>query len=192
MRFWEELWKDVWLGVAVTVGLMSGIASIFREWLSVFHPAAVSSSRLFYASLWTCFVISCGIVIARQRIAIVALEDDTRRLRDGRVDTERLHNLFGGFMDEGAALALELRRGMEIYGPWLAKRNDWIMRVSKTLTDMNLPTEAAAFRHAGEKDFIPPPGTVFDRKHQFQLYMEQLTGCRTELQKIVQRRVPPI
>jgi hypothetical protein len=192
MRFWRELWKDVWLGVAVAVDLMSGIASIFREWLSVFHPAAVSSSRLFDACLWTCFVISCGIVITRQRIAIVALEDEARRLRGGRADAERLHKLFGEFMNEGEALALELRRGMEIYGPWTIKRNDWVMRVSKALTDMTLPTEAAASRHAGEKDFIPAPGTVFDRKHQFQLYMDQLTGSRTELQRIVERRLPPI
>lgn len=105
-------------------------------------------------------------------------------------ENKRLHDLFGELMDEGEALANELRRGMRDFGGWLQKRRGWAERVSTTLVEMNLPTEAAAFRHSGEKDARPTPGTVIDDKYLYQLYSEQLNGYRTRLQEIVTRRLP--
>jgi hypothetical protein len=106
-------------------------------------------------------------------------------------EKKRLHDLFGGFMKEGESLADELRRGMQSYGPWLQKRREWVERVSQALTDMGLPTEAAGFRQAGEKDRpIFPPGTVESPRLYYDLYSSQLTGYRTKLQEIVSRRLP--
>jgi hypothetical protein len=122
--WWAGLWKDTWLGVAVLVGLMSGIASILREWLAIFHPSIASAGPVFRASLWTCFVISCGVVVARQRSAIVQHERREHKSSETEMESRRLHDLFGGFMREGEALADELRRGVQHYGIWLKKRSD--------------------------------------------------------------------
>jgi len=187
---WSNLWKDIWLGLAIAVGLMSGIASILREWIAVFHPNAVDSGRLFNACLWSCFVVSCCVVIARQRIALAALQDTAAKSHQEQHEIKRLHSVFGAFMKEGESLAQELRQGMTIYGPWLEKRNDWVKRIAKNLEDINLPTEASALRHSGEKDLNVSPGTVISNKLLFDLYMAQLSGYRTELKEIMKRRIP--
>jgi hypothetical protein len=110
---------------------------------------------------------------------------------DKSQENNRLHSLFGDFLDEGESLADELRRGMQVYGPWLDKRSKWVEKVSQTLTDMKLPTDAAAFRQAGEKDLpIFPPGTVSTPRLYYDHYSSQLTGYRTKLQEIVTRRLP--
>lgn len=193
MRGWRNgLRKDAWLWAVIAVGLMSGVTSSFREWISLFYPHAVNSGKLFDACLHTCLFLAAIVVVVRQRLTIASLESKADQSAVDKAEAKRLHDLFGEFMSEGESLACELRQGIGNYGLWLAKRNDWIARVSQTLVKMNLPTEAATFRHAGEKDFIPPPGTVFDKKHQFEFYMSQLAGSRTELQEIVKRRLPSL
>ena len=42
-----------------TIALMSGLASIVREWIATFSPGAVKAPSLFDACLVTCFVASC-------------------------------------------------------------------------------------------------------------------------------------
>src|SRR5258708_28850836 len=37
---WAGFRKDIWHWLLVAVGLMSGIAATFREWLSIFYPRA--------------------------------------------------------------------------------------------------------------------------------------------------------
>jgi hypothetical protein len=106
-------------------------------------------------------------------------------------ENKRLHNLFAEFMEEAESLARELKENPgDNYGAWLQERRNWMEKVGQTLIDMNLPTEAAAFRHAGEKDAtIPAPGTVLNRRYWYDFYSGQLDACRTKLQSIVERRL---
>jgi hypothetical protein len=60
---WAGLQKDVWLMIGIAVGLMSGFASIFREWLSIFHPQAADTGRVFNACLITCFFLAAIFVL---------------------------------------------------------------------------------------------------------------------------------
>jgi hypothetical protein len=92
---------------------------------------------------------------------------------------------------EGESLAEELRRTPgENYGAWLQKRRSWTEKVSQALTGMGFSTEAAAFRHAGEKDpKILSPGAMPDPRYWYDFYSAQLDGYRTKLQDIVERRL---
>jgi hypothetical protein len=127
------------------------------------------------------------------RAKLNASEAERAQLRGEHLEARRLHGAFGEFMSEGEELAAEFRRGMQEYGPWLQKRRDWVLRVSKALDEINLKTEASAFRHAGEKDREPvAPGTTPHPGWQFKFYMEQLNGYRKELEAIVKRSLPAI
>jgi hypothetical protein len=60
--------RDIWLMIGIAVGLMSGITSIVREWISIFYPHAVNSGRLFNACLITCFFAAVLFVFHRQAV----------------------------------------------------------------------------------------------------------------------------
>jgi hypothetical protein len=98
---------------------MSGIASIIREWLTVFHPSATNAGRIFDASLWTCFVISCGVVIVRQRSAMVSFERKESQAERDREQAKQLHRTFGVLMNEGRELSDKMIRLPESeFGTW--------------------------------------------------------------------------
>jgi len=102
----------------------------------------------------------------------------------------QLHVAFGEFMAEGEGLAREWRAGMREYGPWLQKRREWVERVSDYLTNLGLPDEAAAFRHAGESD--PDPAQLVGPNqavywHRF--YGGHLDKWREKLADIIARRL---
>jgi hypothetical protein len=101
--------------------------------------------------------------------SVQTLENQANQSVAVQRENKRLHDLFGAFMNEGEALADELRRGVRDFAPCLEKRRNWVERVSQSLVDMNLPTEAAAFRHSGEVEARPAPGTVIDDKYLYQL-----------------------
>lgn len=112
--------------------------------------------------------------------------------RHDKGELARLHEEFGIYMTEGENIARELRKGIrqDQYGPWLQKRGQWVARVSEAITALGLPDEAAAFRHAGERDadatqiFGPNQALYF-----IKLYMGQLDGWREKLADIVARRL---
>jgi hypothetical protein len=123
----------------------------------------------------------------RALLAESKADDDAATKRENK----RLHDLFGEFMVEGELLTKELGRTHgDKFGAWLQKRRTWEEKICQTLIEMSLSTEAAAFRHAGEKDPKVAPGTVVDDRYWYQLYGEQINGCRTKLQDIVMRRLP--
>lgn len=186
--FLAALRKDFWLALAMAVGLMSGITSIFREWLSVFHPNATDAGRVFNACLWTCFVISCVFVVARQRSAIMGLEREADRSEAIKNENKRRHEVIADVMREGEALAEELRRGVREYGLWLNRRRLWVDRGSQALAEMGLPTEAAAFRQALEA--TPDMKGMVSPGYMQTFYEQQLSNCRTKLADIVARRLP--
>ena len=175
---------------------MSGTAATFREWLSIFHPRAADAGKLFDACAITCFLLAAIVVFARQRSTIVSLEDGQKRDRENRAAARRLHGVFGDFMTEGEALAIELRRGLPhhqgspVFGPWLQKRQEWTQRVGESLRGMGLPDEAAALRHALEGDpdinqLVGPNQSVY----WYRFYSGQLDKCREKLADIVARRL---
>jgi hypothetical protein len=190
---WAGFPKDILLWLLVTVGLMSGITSTFREWVSVFHPGAADAGRLFYACVITCFFIAAVSVFARQRSTIASLENAQKRDRENKAKARRLHGVFGDFMTEGEALATELRRGLPHpaeFGPWLQNRREWIQRASESLIAIGLPDEAAAFRHAVEGDpdinqLVGPNQSIY----WYRFYGGQLDKCREKLADIVARRL---
>jgi hypothetical protein len=187
--WWAGLWKDAWLAGALSVGLMSGIASIFREWLTISHPGTSNTGHVFDTTLRLCFAIACGVVIVRQRSTIVLLERRERQASDTKTESLRLHEQFGNLMNEGEALADELRRGVQHIGRWLKKRSDWISQVSKALTDAGWPTDAAAFRQAVEMAPEIKGVGVVDHRYSQQFYGQQLDNCRTKLAEIVARKL---
>ena len=106
-------------------------------------------------------------------------------------ENKRLHDLFGGFMEEAEALAKTLKETHgDKFGAWVQQRRIWRERVNETLIQMGFSTEAAAFRHAGEVEPKLAPGTVMDDRYWYQLHSEQLNGSRNELKDIVKRRLP--
>jgi hypothetical protein len=183
-------WKDVWLGVGVLVGLMSGIASIIREWLTVFHPSATNAGRIFEASPWTCFV-SCGvvIVIVRQRSAMVSFERKESEVERYREEAKQVHRTFGVLMNEGRELSDKMVRLPESeFGTWFLEREDWKIRVCQALIDIDLPTEPAAFGHAAEK--APPRTGVEDSRVWRTFYLGEMTCYRDQIQQFMERRLP--
>lgn len=149
---WAGLRNDIWLVLVIAVGLMSGIASLVREWLSIFFPHAVNSGRLFNAWLSTCFFLAGLFVFYRQRSTIASLQGKLNEKRAAKEKVQQLRAEFGNYMAEGERLTGEWRAGMREYGAWLQRRQGWVQRVSDFLTNMGLPDEAAAFRHSGEGD----------------------------------------
>ena len=114
--------------------------------------------------------------------------DHLRLSEAGRA--QQHHMAFGEFMGEGEGLARDLRAGMRDYGVWLQKRRLWVERVSDYLTNLGLPDEAAAFRHAGESD--PDPAQLVGPNqalywHRF--YGGQLDEYREKLSDIIARRL---
>jgi hypothetical protein len=69
--------KDAWSVIALCVGLMSGIASIVREWLGIFMPTVAPPSRLFEACGVTCFIVSVWVLVYRKDVRIRELENRT-------------------------------------------------------------------------------------------------------------------
>jgi hypothetical protein len=65
----------MWFVVVVAVALMSGIASIFREWLALYFPQSVAASGAFQASVTTCFALSGFIVLFRMHRQISELQE---------------------------------------------------------------------------------------------------------------------
>jgi hypothetical protein len=181
--------KDLWFVILVVVGLMSGITAIFREGLATFYPTAFNSSRVFQLCLWTCFFVSMTALVFRQRATIVNLESRLDQSDAQKAENKRLNSLFADLSKEGEALADELRRGMLHFGPWLQKREKWKQRTSKNIEDAGWPVDAADFRHSGEKDLKVGPGTVMNDGILFELYRDQLSGCRKKLAEIVARRL---
>ena len=154
------------------------------------------ASRLFNACAITCFFLAAVLVFARQRSSIDSLEDAQKRDRENKAEARRLHGVFGDFMTEGEALAVELRRGLpyhqgeQVFGPWLEKRRLWVQRASDSLRDVGLPDEAAAFRHAAEGDadinqLVGPNQSVY----WYRFYGGQLDKCREKLADVVARRL---
>jgi hypothetical protein len=130
-------------------------------------------------------------LVIRQRVAIVGLESRLDQSDAEKAEKKKLHDLFGKFMAEGENLAKELKNAHgHAFGPWLRKRQIWAEQVVQTLDNMNLQTEAASFRHAGEKDPLVGPGIVPDDRYWYRLYQDQLTGYRNKIQEIVTRRLP--
>jgi hypothetical protein len=189
-RLFSGLRKDVWFFALLAIGLMSGISATFREWLSTFHPQAAAYSRVFQASLWTCFFLAMTALVIRQRAYIVGLEFRLDRSDATKNENKKLHDTFAALAREGEALADELRRGLRDYGLWLQKREQWRTRTSESMDKAGWLVDATDFRHAGEKDLKVAPGTVTNDKIFFELYRDQLSGNRNKLAEIVARRLP--
>jgi hypothetical protein len=113
---------------------------------------------------------------------------DHLRLKQ-RAELTTLHERFAGYMNRGEALAAQMRRGMRDYGAWLQQRREWVEEVSSALSAEGLPTEAAAFRHAGEGDpdinLLAGPNQA---AYWYRFYMGQLDKWREKLAEIVARR----
>jgi hypothetical protein len=182
---WAGFRKDIWRWLLVAVGLMSGIAATFREWLSVFYPRAADAGKLFDACLITCFLLATVSCFRPATLYHCCLEDAQNLDRKNKAEARRLHSVFGDFMAGGEALAIELRRGLPyhegspVYGPWLQKRQEWVQRASESLSNIGLPDEAAAFRHAVEGDpdvnqLVGPNQSVY----WYRFYSGQLDKCR--------------
>lgn len=71
----EPIWKPLWFVVVVAVALMSGITSIFREWLALYFPHSVAASGAFQASVTTCFALSGFIVLFQMHREISELQE---------------------------------------------------------------------------------------------------------------------
>ncbi len=187
MGRWSGLRTDLWLTVAIAVGLMSGIASLVREWFSLFHPQAVKSGHLFDACVVTSFFVAVIIVFARQRSTITSLEamvDANKEIQKRRVE-------LGKYLTEGEQLVDEWRRGLREYGQWLQKGRDWVQRVSDFFVNIGFPDDAAAFRHGWESDpdineLRGPDQDVY--WHKF--YGSKIDRCRIKLAEIAARRLP--
>src|ERR1035438_3616710 len=67
--------RDAQFIVALSICLMSGIASILREVLGLFVPTFAAPARIFQACAITCFVASGWVVIYRKEVRIRELED---------------------------------------------------------------------------------------------------------------------
>jgi len=85
---WAGFRKDVWHWLLVAVGLMSGIAATFREWLSIFYPRAAGGGKLFGACAITCFLLAAILVFARQRSTIASLEEAQKRDRENKAEAD--------------------------------------------------------------------------------------------------------
>jgi hypothetical protein len=75
-------WRDVWFIIAFWVCLMSGIASLAREAITLFLPKLVAPTQVFQACVVTCFVISAWVVLYRQNARIHELERRTPAQED--------------------------------------------------------------------------------------------------------------
>jgi len=185
---WAGLQRDIWLTIGIAVGLMSGIASIIREWISIFYPQAINTGRLFNACLITCFFAAVLLVFQRQCSTIVSLQQELESNRKAKERVLQLRVDFGDYLADGERLTAEWRAGMRDYGVWLQRRGEWVQRVSDLLMNIGLPDEAAAFRHAGEGDpdidqLQGPNQAVY--WHRF--YGGQLDRYRAKLAEIASR-----
>ena|ERR1039458_6864401 len=99
---------------------------------------------------------------------------------------KELQGQFANFMHEGKDLADKLL-SMPHFGPWLIERGSWINRVSQALVDIDLPVDAAAFKHSGESS--PELKGVANDAYWQRFYSEQLTLYRASLKNIAERRL---
>lgn len=115
------------------------------------------------------------------------------KLDEKRAAKEQIQQLraeFGNYMAEGERLAREWRAGMREYGAWFQRRQGWVQRVSDFLTNMGLPDEAAAFRHAGEGDpDVNQLQGVNQAIYWHRFYGVQTDRWRTKLAEIAARRL---
>jgi len=168
---------------------MSGGASVPLAALAIyFHNAPL---KILFACLTAFGVVGACYQVWRESVSALLATIAARN-----AEAQRLHAVFGDFMTQGEALAIELRRGLPhheglpVFGPWLQRRQDWIQRTSELIRDMGLPDEAAAFRHAVEGDpdinqLVGPNQSVY----WYRFYTGQLDKGREKLADIVSRRL---
>jgi hypothetical protein len=170
---------------------MSGGASVPLAALAIyFHNAPL---KILFGCLTAFGVVGACYKVWRDSegalLAIIATRN---------AEAQRLHAVLGDLMTQGEAFASELRRGLPhheglpVFGPWLQRRQEWIQRTSESLSDIGLPDEAAAFRHAveGDADINQLRGSRQSQSiywHRF--YGSQLDKCREKLADIVARRL---
>jgi len=185
ITFWTFI-RKFWPNVGA---LMSGAASVPLAACAIYFQNAPLKGL--FACLAAFGVIGACYQVWRDSVSALLA---TIAARDA--EAQRLHGVFGDFMTQGEALAIELRRGLPhheglpVFGPWLQKRQEWIQRVSESLRDTGLPDEAAAFRHAAEGDpdinqLVGPNQSVY----WYRFYSGQLDKCREKLADIVARRL---
>jgi len=71
-----DYFRPVWRVVLLVVMLMSGILSLFREFLLIYFPTQVNQQSLLWNCVRIAFVVSMGIIWWQQRQAIAKLQSD--------------------------------------------------------------------------------------------------------------------
>lgn len=126
-----------------------------------------------------------GLLDTENQQQMVILNDKLKRNNDFKT----LHLKFAALMNEGRGLQTVLMYEAGVFGKWLQEREAWMVRVCQALVDLDVPTEAAAFRQAAESNPNPREGGAGDTYWQ-EFYGEQLQNCRKMLGLIVERRLP--
>lgn len=146
----HSVWHDTWYIVAVWVGLMSGLTAIFREWIEVFLPE-IQRSALFNACAVTCFVLSCGFLVWKQRRIMREMERKMDR-PDIRGEISDLRALApDNYPYDGPVNSTNLCFTLTVCNHSPARTN--IIRVLLTVADVN------GQRHKAEASVSRPTGT---------------------------------
>jgi hypothetical protein len=181
----------VWLLMVIGIGLMSGIFSVVREWLSIKYPAAPTrSGQIFQASLWTCFVIAALFVVIRQRLAIVGLEDRLEQASSEQAEKKQQHDLFGSIMQQGVNVSTALAECQtdSQFSSWDAGFAEWLVLAKMAIKDLGYYSDSVEFVRAGEN--AEPVAGPMDWRNQQEERCRVLAEHQKKLEEIVHRRLP--
>jgi hypothetical protein len=174
-------------------GLLLGLITNVAVWR--FVPNAMTPATLlriliiFVLSYLFAYAMSFVINLVHAPVSLEsALQTQEQTIQD-KTRGKKVQARFAVLMQEGEKLSVELMKNE--FGPWLIERREWAKRVGQALVDIDLLTDAEAFRHSGELQ--PPyrgPGVVADTVYWRQFYGNGLKAYRDKLQEIVQRKLP--
>jgi len=128
--------------------------------------------------------VQAPVLLDRERASEIA---DLSAKSHSRESQKELHSKFAALMDEGKNLTDKVFKVSE-FGPWIREREEWKRRVSQALTDLDAPTEAAAFLHAAEK--AARMTGAFSHSGWQMFYRDEMKCYRDELREIVKRVLP--
>jgi len=178
--------KDLCFTILLAIGLMSGVTATFREWLITFHPKAAEYSRVFQASLWTCCFLAMTILVIRQRLAIVGLENQCAQFAASEIETEKVRQQFAEIMTSGRNLSDGLGRCQpEQFGIWDGGLDTWVETVKSFLSEHGYHTEAIEFERA--KEGAEPVIGAMDFRNKKERRKRILKAYENKLEEISQR-----